>query len=50
MGKRILLLGAGGYSKVVLDTIHDLEENGKIEAYEIIDFMDDSSSKVVGKI
>lgn len=50
MGKRILLLGAGGHSKVVLDTIHALEENGVIEAYEVIDFLDDASSKAVGKI
>lgn len=50
MGKKILLLGAGGHSKVVLDTIQELELKGKIEPYEVIDFLDDSSSEAVGKI
>ncbi|WP_339620465.1 hypothetical protein [Eubacterium sp.] len=37
MGKKLLLLGAGGHSQVVLETIHALEEQGNIEPYDVID-------------
>lgn len=50
MGKKLLLLGAGGHSKVILETIHTLEQCGTTEPYEAIDFLDDVASNAIGKI
>ncbi len=47
-GKKLLLSGADGHSKVV-ETINVLEKKGIIEPYDAIDYLDDASSKAVRK-
>lgn len=50
MGKKILLLGAGGHAAVVAETIEVLRDSQNIPVYEKIDYLDDNSEKSIGKI
>lgn len=50
MGKKLLILGAGGHGRVVREiAISILDECGR-PVYEAIDFLDDSSKAAIGKI
>ena len=50
MGKRLLVLGAGGHGKVVREAaLSLLDINGK-PLYEAADFLDDNSAEAIGKI
>lgn len=49
MGRKLLILGAGGHGRVVREVALSLNENG-IPIYENVDFLDDSSDKAIGKI
>lgn len=50
MGKRILLLGAGGYASVVAEIIQTLKDEDNNSLYDCIDYLDDNSKKAIGKI
>lgn len=50
MGKRILLLGAGGHAAVVTETILTLRDEENNSIYDCIDYLDDNSEKAIGKI
>lgn len=50
MGKRILLLGAGGHAAVVTETILTLRDEENNPIYDCIDYLDDNSEKAIGKI
>lgn len=50
MGKRLLILGAGGHGKVIREVaISLLDIDGK-QIYELVDFLDDNSEEAVGKM
>lgn len=50
MGKRLLILGAGGHGKVVREiALSLLDVNGK-SLYEGVDFLDDNSVDAIGRI
>lgn len=50
MGKRLLILGAGGHGKVVREVVLSLFNiNGK-PVYDAVDFLDDNSVGAIGKI
>ena len=49
MGKKLLILGAGGHGKVVREVALSLKKND-ISVYEDISFLDDHSSEAIGKI
>lgn len=50
MGKKILLLGAGGHAAVVSEVIYTLKDCMNNPIYEKIDYLDDKSEKAIGKI
>ena len=50
MGKRLLLLGAGGHGKVVYEVAHSLCDRDGTPLYTVIDFLDDAVSDAVGKM
>ena len=50
MGKRLLILGAGGHGRVVREVALSLLDIGGKPAYETVDFLDDNSEKAVGKM
>lgn len=50
MGKKILLIGAGGHSAVVTETILSLKNEKDNLIYECIDYLDDYSEKAIGKV
>lgn len=50
MGKRLLVLGAGGHGKVVREVaLSLLDIDGKL-LYEAVDFLDDNSVNTIGRI
>lgn len=49
MGKKLLILGAGGHGKVAKEIALDMKKEGK-RVYEVVDFLDDDISNAVGKI
>lgn len=49
MGKKLLILGAGGHGKVVKEVALSLQEHGK-PMYTTVDFLDDQLEIAVGKI
>ena len=50
MGKRLLVLGAGGHGKVVREVALSLMNTDGKPVYEVVDFLDDNSEGVIGKI
>ena len=50
MGKRLLILGAGGHGKVVREVALSIVDENNKPVYEAIDFLDDYSTEAVGKI
>lgn len=50
MGKRLLILGAGGHGKVVREVALSICNINQKAVYEIVDFLDDQSEIAVGKI
>lgn len=50
MGKRLLILGAGGHGKVVREVALSLFNIDGISVYEFVDFLDDNSEDAIGKI
>lgn len=50
MGKRILLLGAGGHAMVVVEIIKAISDKNNLPMYNQIDFLDDTSKQAVGKL
>lgn len=50
MGKRLLILGAGGHGKVVREVALSLLDIDGNPVYESVDFLDDNSVDVIGKI
>ena len=49
MGKRLLVLGAGGHGKVVREVVLSLLNIDGKPVYESVDFLDDNSEDVVVK-
>lgn len=49
MGKKLLILGAGGHGKVVREVALSITKNGD-PVYDIVDFLDDNAQEAVGKI
>lgn len=50
MGKRLLILGAGGHGKVVQEVALSLLDIDGKPLYEIVDFLDDNSKEAIGKM
>ena len=50
MGKRMLVLGAGGHGKVVREVALSLFNIDGTSVYESVDFLDDNSVEAIGKI
>lgn len=50
MGKKLLILGAGGHGNVVREVALSLWDKNKIPLYETIGFLDDNARNAVGKI
>lgn len=50
MGKRLLVLGAGGHGKVVREVALSLLNIDGKPVYESVDFLDDNSENAIGKI
>lgn len=50
MGKRLLVLGAGGHGKVVREVALSLFDINGNPVYEAVDFLDDNSVDAIGKI
>lgn len=50
MGKRLLLLGAGGHGKVVREVALNLLNIDGNPVYDSVDFLDDNSDEALGKI
>lgn len=50
MGKRLLVLGAGGHGKVVREVALSLLNIDGKPVYEFVDFLDDNSENAIGKI
>ena len=50
MGKRLLILGAGGHGKVVREVALSIVDENNKPVYEAIDFLDDNATEAVGKI
>ena len=50
MGKRLLILGAGGHGKVVREVALSLLNIDGKALYEAVDFLDDNSVDAIGKI
>lgn len=50
MGKRLLVLGAGGHGKVVREIAMSLLDIEGKPVYEAIDFLDDKSENAIGKL
>lgn len=50
MGKRLLILGAGGHGKVVREVALSLLDISRKPVYEIVDFLDDNSEEAIGKM
>ena len=50
MGKRLLVLGAGGHGKVVQEVARSLLDIDRKPVYEAVDFLDDNSVDAIGKI
>ena len=50
MGKRLLVLGAGGHGKVVREVALSLLDIDGKSLYEAVDFLDDNSVDAIGKI
>lgn len=49
MGKRLLIIGAGGHGKVVKEIAVSLMENSS-PVYTTVDFLDDNSEEAIGKV
>lgn len=49
MGKKLLIIGAGGHGKVVKEIALSLKENERLR-YDSVDFLDDNAVESVGKI
>lgn len=49
MGKRLLILGAGGHGRVVQEVALSIRNQDGAEIYEKVDFLDDSAEGAVGK-
>ena len=49
MGKKLLIIGAGGHGKVVKEIAESLMENQAF-VYDTVDFLDDNAAESVGKI
>lgn len=50
MGKSLLILGAGGHAKVVVETAEAMKNTEGQKLYERIDFLDDHSEHAAGKL
>lgn len=50
MGKRLLILGAGGHGKVVREVALSLFNVNGTSVYQSVDFLDDNSVDAIGKI
>lgn len=50
MGKRLLILGAGGHGKVVCEVALSICDINQRALYEVVDFLDDQSGIAIGKI
>ena len=50
MGKRLLILGAGGHGKVVREVALSMVDKNNNPVYEAVDFLDDNATEAVGKI
>lgn len=50
MGKRLLVLGAGGHGRVVREVARSLFNIDGTPVYESVDFLDDNSVEAIGKI
>lgn len=50
MGKRLLILGAGGHGKVVREVALSICDKNQRALYEVVDFLDDQSENAIGKI
>ena len=50
MGKRLLVLGAGGHGKVVQEIALSLFDIDGKPVYEAVDFLDDNSADAIGRI
>ena len=49
MGKKLLIIGAGGHGKVVKEIAESMMEN-QVVVYDTVDFLDDNAVESVGKI
>lgn len=50
MGKRLLILGAGGHGKVVREITEIIKDKTGSPKYEIVHFLDDNVKEAIGKI
>lgn len=50
MGKKLLILGAGGHGKVVREIAISILDKCGQPVYEVVDFLDDNSKAAIGKI
>lgn len=50
MGKRLLILGAGGHGRVVQEVALSIRNQDGEAMYEIVDFLDDNADGAIGKI
>ena len=50
MGKRLLVLGAGGHGKVVREVALSLLDIDGKPVYDAVDFLDDNSEDAIGRI